>query len=83
MAASWLFLVIFGSLVAFTIYLRLVRDWGTARASMYAFVSPIIAVLVGVFLSGETMRMSDLLGMLAMLAATWVALGHGEAQRAA
>jgi drug/metabolite transporter (DMT)-like permease len=82
-AASWLFLVVFGSLVAFTIYLRLVRDWGTARASMYAFVSPIIAVLVGVFASGETMRTSDLLGMLIMLAATWAALGRREARRPA
>jgi hypothetical protein len=39
-AASWFFLVVFGSLAAFTIYLRLVRDWGTAKAGMYAFVSP-------------------------------------------
>jgi drug/metabolite transporter (DMT)-like permease len=74
-AASWLFLVVFGSLGAFTIYLRLVRDWGTAKAGMYAFVSPIIAVLVGIALSGETARGSDFLGMGLMLAATWFALG--------
>jgi len=74
-AASWLFLVVFGSLGAFTIYLRLVRDWGTAKAGMYAFVSPVIAVLVGVLLSGEAARASDFLGMSVMLAATWFALG--------
>jgi drug/metabolite transporter (DMT)-like permease len=74
-AASWLFLVVFGSLGAFTIYLRLVRDWGTAKAGMYAFVSPAIAVLVGIFLSGEAARASDFLGMGLMLAATWFALG--------
>jgi drug/metabolite transporter (DMT)-like permease len=74
-AASWLFLVVFGSLGAFTIYLRLVRDWGTAKAGMYAFVSPAIAVLVGIFLSGEAARASDFLGMSLMLAATWFALG--------
>jgi drug/metabolite transporter (DMT)-like permease len=74
-AASWLFLVVFGSLAAFTIYLRLVRDWGTAKAGLYAFVSPVIAVLVGVVLSGEAARASDFLGMSLMLVATWFALG--------
>jgi drug/metabolite transporter (DMT)-like permease len=73
-AASWLFLVVFGSLGAFTIYLRLVRDWGTAKAGMYAFVSPVIAVLVGILLSGEAARASDLLGMSLMLTATGFAL---------
>jgi drug/metabolite transporter (DMT)-like permease len=77
-AASWLFLVVFGSLGAFTIYLRLVRDWGTAKAGMYAFVSPVIAMLVGVALSGETARASDFLGMGLMLAATWFALGSAR-----
>jgi len=81
-AASWLFLVVFGSLGAFTIYLRLVRDWGTAKAGMYAFVSPVIAVLVGIALSGETARTSDVLGMGLMLAATWFALGPAQAVEA-
>jgi drug/metabolite transporter (DMT)-like permease len=76
-AASWLFLVVFGSLGAFTIYLRLVRDWGTAKAGLYAFVSPVIAVLVGVLISGEAARTSDFLGMGLMLAATWFALSQG------
>jgi drug/metabolite transporter (DMT)-like permease len=82
-AASWLFLVIFGSLAAFTIYLRLVRDWGTTKASMYAFVSPVIAVLVGIVLSGETAQTSDFVGMAMMLAATGFALGNGKPADAA
>ncbi len=76
--ASWLFLVLFGSLVAFTIYLRLVRDWGTARAGLYAFVSPAIAVAVGITVSGERPRATDFLGMAIMLAATWFALGRPQ-----
>ncbi len=78
-AASWLFLVLFGSLIAFTVYLRLVRDWGASRAGLYAFVSPAIAVAVGVVLAGETLRASDLLGMLIMFAATGFAMGGGPA----
>ena len=74
--ASWLFLVLFGSLVAFTIYLRLVRDWGASRAGLYAFVSPAIAVATGVVVSGEQLRASELVGMAIMLVATWFALGR-------
>jgi drug/metabolite transporter (DMT)-like permease len=74
--ASWLFLVLIGSLVAFTIYLRLVRDWGAARAGLYAFVSPTIAVVVGITVSGERPRTSEFIGMAIMLAATWFALGR-------
>jgi drug/metabolite transporter (DMT)-like permease len=74
-AASWLFLVLCGSLAAFTIYLRLVRDWGAARAGMYAFVSPALAVAVGVTLAGERIAASELVGMAIMLAATAFAVG--------
>jgi drug/metabolite transporter (DMT)-like permease len=81
--ASWLFLVLFGSLAAFTIYLRLVRDWGASQAGLYAFVSPAIAVAVGVLISGERVRATELLGMLIMLAATWFALSRPTASLAA
>lgn len=73
-AAGWLFLLVFGSFVGFTIYLRLVRDWGASRAGLYAFVSPIIAVATGVAVSGERFRPRELAGMAVMLAATWIAL---------
>jgi len=72
--ASWLFLVLFGSLLAFTFYMRLLRDWGAARAGMYAFVSPVIAVAVGALWFGERVGWIDLAGMVLMLAATWLAL---------
>lgn len=65
---GWLFLVLFGSLVANTIYLRLLRDWGPVRAGSYAFVSPVIAVLVGILALHEQVTLPDVLGMAAMLA---------------
>ena len=45
--AGLLFLVIAGTFVAYIIYLQLVRDWGAPRAGLYAFVSPVIALLSG------------------------------------
>jgi drug/metabolite transporter (DMT)-like permease len=71
---SWVFLVLCGSLVAYTAYLRLVREWGASRAGSYAFVSPIIAVLLGVVVFGETVTGTDALGMAVMLAGAWITL---------
>ena len=61
--------------------MRLVRDWGATQAGLYAFVSPAIAVAVGVFISGERVRATELLGMLIMLAATWFALSRPAVER--
>lgn len=72
--ASWGFLVLFGSLVAYTTFLRLVRDWGASRAGSYAFVSPVIAVALGVLAFGEAVTVTDALGMAVMLAGAWLTL---------
>lgn len=68
------FLVVAGSLVGFTIYLRLLRDWGAFRAGLYAFVSPVIAVAMGVALLGEPFGPMEAAGALAMFAAAAIAL---------
>ncbi|MGO6929665.1 EamA family transporter [Rhizobium ruizarguesonis] len=44
---GWFFLVIFGSLIGYTTFMRLLRDIGACRAGSYAFVSPVIAVVLG------------------------------------
>lgn len=73
-AASWLFLVVFGSYLAFTMYLRLLRDWGASRAGLYAFVSPVVAVILGVLVYGEVFGAAELAGSALMLAAAWLAM---------
>lgn len=74
--AAWLFLVLFGSLVAFTIYLRLLRDWGPLSAGMYAFVSPVIAVALGALVFAESFGPAEALGSLLMLGAARLALAR-------
>ena len=51
--AGWLFMVMAGSLGATIIYFFLVRDWGPGRTGMYAFVSPVIAIMLGMAVYGE------------------------------
>lgn len=76
--AGWVFLVLAGSLTAYTIYLNLVREWGPSRAGAYAFVSPIVAVFLGVAVRGETVTLTDALGMATMLAGAWLTLRPAE-----
>jgi drug/metabolite transporter (DMT)-like permease len=71
---AWLFLVGPAALGASTIFFVLVRDWGAGKAGSYAFVSPIVAVLIGLFVSGEALHPVDAVGMALMLGAAWVAL---------
>ncbi|MEP7100215.1 MAG: EamA family transporter [Burkholderiales bacterium] len=52
--AAWLYLVVFGSLVAFNAYMLLLARAPAALASSYTFVNPVIAMLLGVAIAGET-----------------------------
>jgi drug/metabolite transporter (DMT)-like permease len=71
---GWLWLLLPGSLGATVIYFLLVRDWGASRTGMYAFVSPVVAVLIGIWLLGEQVGISDVLGIVLMLGAAAMVL---------
>jgi drug/metabolite transporter (DMT)-like permease len=77
-ALGWLFLLIFGSLVGYSLYMQLLRDLGPAKAGSFAFVSPIIAVLVGIIAAGETVSPLSIAGMAVMLVAAGVCLYGDE-----
>jgi drug/metabolite transporter (DMT)-like permease len=51
--AGWAWLVIFGSMVAYSAYTRLLRNASLALVSTYAYVNPLIAILLGSLLGGE------------------------------
>jgi drug/metabolite transporter (DMT)-like permease len=75
------FLIIGGSLMGFTIYMRLLRDWGAFRAGLYAFISPAIAVGVGVIVLSEPFGVSEAVGALLMFGAAAIALKRPERAR--
>ena len=76
---SWLaygYLVTFGSIVAFTAYIWLLRVVEPALAGTYAFVNPVVAVLLGWAFAGETLNPQMLGGAaLIVLAVGLVVLG--------
>jgi drug/metabolite transporter (DMT)-like permease len=73
-ALAWVHLVIAGSLLGFTAYIWLLRHTTPARAASYAYVNPVIAVLLGWGLADEAitvrmvLAMAVILGSLALIA---------------
>lgn len=56
---SWLafaYLVVFGAVIGFTAYIWLLRNTTLARASTYAYVNPVVAVMLGWVLAGEPLN---------------------------
>ncbi len=47
------YLIVFGSVIAFTAYIWLLSKTSAARVSTYAFVNPVIAVVIGWSVGGE------------------------------
>ena len=66
---SLLYLIVFGSWIAFSAYVWLLKVSTTARVATYAYVNPMIAVLLGHLILGEA------LGLRALWAAAIILAG--------
>ena len=64
---SMLFLIFFGSLVAFSAYGYLLRNVRPALATSYAYVNPVVAVGLGVLFAGEHITLIGILAMVVIL----------------
>lgn len=53
--AALLYLISFGSIIGFTSYIWLLRNTTAARATTYAYVNPMVAILLGWSIAGETL----------------------------
>ncbi|HTH68122.1 MAG TPA: drug/metabolite exporter YedA [Rhodanobacter sp.] len=61
------YLAVFGSIIAFSAYLYVLKRARPALATSYAYVNPPVAVLFGVLLAGEHVGPYDLAGMAIIL----------------
>jgi drug/metabolite transporter (DMT)-like permease len=68
------YLVVFGSILAFTAYVYLLNRVRPALATSYAYVNPPIAVLFGVLLAGEHFGVMEAVAMAVILAGVAVIL---------
>jgi len=61
------YLIVFGSIIAFSAYLYVLKHVRPALATSYAYVNPPVAVLFGLLLVGEHVGPYDLAGMAIIL----------------
>jgi len=74
--AVWalLYLIVFGSLIAFTAFVWLIGHMSASRVSSYAYVNPIIAVAIGYFWAGEPITPRILAGAALVLVSVFLIL---------
>jgi drug/metabolite transporter (DMT)-like permease len=76
-----LYLIFFGSILAFTTYTWLLDHCSPTLVSTHTYVNPIIAVLLGWALAGETFNTRVLLaGLMTLLAVFLIRRGTGESR---
>jgi drug/metabolite transporter (DMT)-like permease len=68
--AAWLallYLIVAGSIIGFTAYVWLIHHEPPSKVGTYAYVNPIVAILLGYFLGGEALGLRTILGTLLVL----------------
>ena len=64
---SLVYLIVAGSIIGFTAYVWLLHHESPTKVGTYAYVNPVVAVLVGYLLGGEALSLRTILGSLFVL----------------
>jgi drug/metabolite transporter (DMT)-like permease len=75
------YLVVFGSWIAFTSYVWLLRNARTSLVATYAWVTPMLAVYLGYLIANETLRSRSLIAGGVVLAAVALTVSAGGVAR--
>jgi drug/metabolite transporter (DMT)-like permease len=81
---AWLalaYLIVAGSIVGFTAYVWLIHHESPTKVGTYAYVNPVVAVLVGYFLGGEAIGPRTIVGTLLVLVSVVVITTTPKAKR--
>jgi drug/metabolite transporter (DMT)-like permease len=78
-ARAWLallYLIVPGSIIAFTAYVWLLHRESPTKVGTYAYVNPVVAVLLGYFVGGESLDLRTALGTACVLISVVVITSH-------
>jgi drug/metabolite transporter (DMT)-like permease len=78
--AAMAYLVVFGSLVAFSAYTWLLQHASVSVVATYAYVNPVVAVFLGAVVLNEAVTPSMLIGAAIILAAVAFIVSRGAAR---
>ena len=76
-AGALLYLIVFGSLLAFTAFVWLLARMPATRVASHAYVNPIVAVALGYFMAGELITARILAGSALVLVSVFLILRRG------
>ena len=71
---SLAYLIVFGSIIAFSVYLKLLGEIGPDRSVYIALITPAIALLISTFFEGYKWEITGIVGVLLLMAGNVVAL---------
>jgi drug/metabolite transporter (DMT)-like permease len=66
-ALALIYLVIFGSLIAYTAYVWLLGRMSVTTVASHAYINPVVAVALGYFIAGEIVTLRTLLAATVVL----------------
>ena len=67
--------------IAFVAFFALIREVGPVRAPLFTYVNPIVAILLGVIVLGESLSVGLLVGFPLVLVGCWLAATGGRLRR--
>jgi drug/metabolite transporter (DMT)-like permease len=80
-AGAWLalaYLIVAGSIIAFTAYVWLIHHESPTRVGTYAYVNPVVAVVIGYFFGGEALGARTIAGTALVLVSVVVITTTGK-----
>jgi drug/metabolite transporter (DMT)-like permease len=76
------YLILFGSILAYSAYIHLTKAWSPARTGTYAYWNPVVGVLLGCWLRHEPFRAAMVPGLLLILLGVGLLQAPWPARRA-
>jgi drug/metabolite transporter (DMT)-like permease len=71
---SLVYLIVFGSVLAYTAYTWALIHTSVSRVSTYAYVNPVVAVFLGGALLNETIDLTMMIGAAVIIVAVWLVI---------
>ncbi len=63
-----LYLIVFGSLVGYSCYIYILQKWPAAKAGTYAYINPVVAIILGALLLREPFNLTVVISMVIVIA---------------
>ena len=79
--AAWLYLAVFGSLIAFTAYAWLLRNAPISKVVTHQYVNPLVAIALGAVLLGEDLSLVTAAGAALIVGSVFVVVRGESAER--